>query len=111
MDENSTKSSSSAYPVNLTFRFPATQSRLLALFSIPFFLARLVLLIPQFIVLYFLQIVAIVGAWANFWVILFTGKGSSGIQNFVSGTLRWSTRVSAYMFGLSDKYPPFTLNN
>lgn len=100
---------SNEYPVQVEVAYPASQSRLLAFFSLPFFLARLLLLVPSFVVLYFLQLAAFVGAWINLWAILFTGHGSPGLQHYVTGTLRWSTRLSAYMYGLTDKYPPFRL--
>ncbi len=100
---------SSSYPVNIDVLFPAKQSRVMALFSIPFFLVRIIAIIPHAIVLYFVQIVALLVAWINMFVILFTGKSSPGMHKFVIGMLRWSTRVSAYVYGLTDKYPPFTL--
>jgi len=28
----------------------------------------------------------------------------------VGGTIRWSTRVLAYMDGLTDRYPPFSFD-
>jgi hypothetical protein len=33
------------------------------------------------------------------------------MHNFVVGMLRWSTRVTAFMYGLTDKYPPFRLED
>ena len=52
---------------------------------------------------------AVVTAWIAYWVILFTGTYPAGMFDFVVGTLRWSTRLSAWLFTLTDEYPPFTL--
>lgn len=104
-------SPASGYPVTLGIEYPAAQSRILALFSIPFFLLRIILIIPHAIILYFVQIVALIAAWLNMWVILFTGKSSQGMYKFVVGTLRWGLRVNAYVMGLTDKYPPFKLDD
>lgn len=100
---------SSDYPIQLSIDYPVHQSRLLALLSLPFFLLRLILLIPHFIVLYIVQIAALLAAWLNIWVVLFTGHSSTGLHRYVTGSLRWSTRASSYMYGLTDKYPPFRL--
>jgi len=109
-ESKNTQPTTTSYPIQITVEYPPTQSRILALFSIPFFLARFLLLIPAFIVIYFLQIAAFFVVWINMWVVLFTGKSSKGMHNFISGTLRWSTRISAYLYGLTDKYPPFSLS-
>lgn len=98
------------YPVQVTIAYPAHQSRLLALFSLPYFLIRVVMLIPQLILLSFVQIAGLIVAWLNIWAVLFTGHSSPGMHKFVVGTTRWSTRVNAYLMGLSDKYPPFRLD-
>lgn len=99
----------SDYPVQVSFYQPMHSSRLLAGFSIPFFLIRYILLIPAFFCLYFVGIVAAFAAWFACWAVLFTGHYPDGFFRFVSGTLRWQTRVSAYMYGLTDQYPPFRL--
>lgn len=98
------------YPVTVSFDMPAKQSRIMALFGIPFFLVRLLLLIPHYIIVNFLSIAILVAAWINMWVVLFSGHSSPGLYRIMSGTLRWSTRVSSYTYGLNDKYPPFSLN-
>lgn len=97
------------YPVQIDIAYPEKQSRLLALFSLPFFLIRFILLIPPFVILYVLSIAALVAAWLGMWGVLFTGHYPKGLHSFVSGFLRWNTRVSAYTYGLTDKYPPFRL--
>jgi hypothetical protein len=55
-------------------------------------------------------IAAIIVVWIAFWAVLFTGRYPPSFHEFVTGYLRWSTRVSAYLYGLTDKYPPFRLS-
>jgi hypothetical protein len=72
-------------------------------------LFRLILAIPHFIVLFFIFIAwgfTTVLAW---FVILFTGSYPAGMYDFAVGSLRWLTRVEAYLLLLVDEYPPFSL--
>jgi Domain of unknown function (DUF4389) len=70
---------------------------------------RFILVIPQYIVLAVLGIVAFFATIGGFFAVLFTGKWPLGLQDFVLGVIRWSTRVSAYALLLADEYPPFSL--
>jgi hypothetical protein len=47
--------------------------------------------------------------WIGFWAVLFTGRYPRGLSDFVLGWQRWQTRMNAWMFGLVDRYPPFSL--
>jgi Domain of unknown function (DUF4389) len=70
---------------------------------------RIILVIPQAIVLA-LVVVAAVVAWVIALVaVLFTGRWPEGLRGFVVGVMRRGTRVSAYFLLLTDKYPPFSL--
>ena len=71
---------------------------------------RLILLIPHFIVLYVLRIVASIVWIIALFAVLFTGTWPEGLRNFVLGYLRWSLRVSASGRLLTDEYPPFSLD-
>jgi hypothetical protein len=67
------------------------------------------LAIPHLIVLVVLSI-GVFFVWiVAFFAVLFTGKWPVGMRNFVVGFSRWSTRVSAYLYFLTDAYPPFSL--
>jgi hypothetical protein len=70
---------------------------------------RIILAIPQLIVLAVLGIAAFV-AWviAGF-AVLFTGRWPEGLRTFVVGYMRWFTRFEAYLGLLTDEYPPFSL--
>ena len=73
-------------------------------------LVKWFLAIPHFIVLFFLDIAAIVVVVIAWFAILFTGRYPEGMFDFVVGVMRWSLRVTAYAFLLvTDRYPPFSL--
>jgi hypothetical protein len=71
---------------------------------------RLILVIPQFVVLFFLGIAAAVVHFVAFFAVIITGRWPEGMQRFVVGVLRWSLRVDAYFLLLTDEYPPFSLD-
>ena len=70
---------------------------------------RLILVIPQLIVLAVLGIAAFVVWVIGFFAVLFTGRWPEGMRTFVVGVMRWYTRVEAYLGLLTDRYPPFSL--
>jgi hypothetical protein len=98
------------HPVQLTIARSETQSRVLAFFSLFYFLGRTIMLIPAYIVLVFVGIAAFLVAWIAQWAILFTGSSPQGMHDFVVGYSRWSARVNAYALGVTDAYPPFRLS-
>ena len=71
---------------------------------------RIILVIPQFIVLAFLGIAAFVAAVIAFFAVLFTGRWPDGLRDFVINVMRWSVRVQAYFLLLTDEYPPFAFD-
>ncbi|HKA84775.1 MAG TPA: DUF4389 domain-containing protein [Acidimicrobiales bacterium] len=71
---------------------------------------RFILVIPQLIVLSVLGLVAFLAIIIAFFAVLFTGRWPEGLRTFVVGVLRWSTRVTAYFYLLTDEYPPFSLD-
>jgi hypothetical protein len=71
---------------------------------------RIILVIPQFIVLALLSIGGAVALFIAFFSVLFTGKWPTGLRDFVLGVMRWSLRVNAYFLLLTDQYPPFALD-
>jgi hypothetical protein len=88
------------YPVQLELQHPLKVPRLLALFS-------WLLAIPHIIVLYILQIVLGVLHLVAFVTILFTAKIPKGVFDIMVMVLRYSWRVSSYIFFMRGKYPPF----
>jgi len=71
---------------------------------------RGILVIPQYVVLVFVGIAAWFAWIGAFFAVLFTGRWPEGLRGFVVGFLRWSTRVTAYAYLLTDEYPPFSLD-
>jgi hypothetical protein len=73
-------------------------------------LAKWLLAIPHYVVLFFLYIGAFFGVIAAWFVILFTGRYPRGIFDYLVGVGRWTNRVTAYAFVmLTEEYPPFQL--
>ena len=81
------------------------------LWGIPFvgLWVRSLILIPHFVILLVLGIVAGILALFSWIPVLLFGRQSSLVYTIVGGNLRWSTRVLAYLFLMTDRYPPFSL--
>jgi hypothetical protein len=90
--------------VDMVFSGTALQGRL----SVGF---RIILAIPQLIVLYFLFIALFVVVVIGWFAALFMGRLPDWAHSFISGVVRWSTRVGAYLLLLTDRYPPFSLDD
>ena len=71
---------------------------------------RLILVIPQLIILALLGIAEGVVLLIAFFAVLVTGRWPAGLRHFTLGVLRWWLRVEAYLLLLTDEYPPFTLD-
>jgi hypothetical protein len=73
-------------------------------------LVKWLLAIPHWIILFFLEIAALVVVIVVWFAILFTGRYPRGMFGFVEGVIRWHNRVLAYALVLvTDRYPPFRL--
>jgi len=98
------------YPIRLEVRRDATQSRLTN-FPLGVGMAiRSILLIPHFIILYFLQIVANIVYFIACFAILFSGRYPRGLFNFYIGYMRWNANMTGYLVSAYDKYPPFSMD-
>jgi len=91
----------SRYPITIDVRCSERLSRLTTFF-------RIFMIIPQWIVLYFLGIAASVVLFISWWAILILGRYPRWAFDFVSGYFRWYSRVGGYSLLLTDKYPPFS---
>jgi hypothetical protein len=90
--------------VETWFSGTAPQQRVTVIF-------RIILAIPQFIVLIFLGIAAFFVAVIGWFAALFTGRLPDFAHTYLSGFIRWEIRVNAYVLLLTDVYPPFTLED
>jgi hypothetical protein len=73
-------------------------------------LVKWLLAIPHYIVLFFLDIAAVVVVIVTWFAILFTGRYPRGMFDFIEGVIRWHNRVVGYALTLvTDQYPPFRL--
>ncbi|MFB7665482.1 DUF4389 domain-containing protein [Kitasatospora sp. NPDC056138] len=72
-------------------------------------LLRLLLLVPQFVVVFLLGIVALLMVVIGWFAALVLGRLPDPVHEFLAGYLGYSTRVNASAMLLVDRYPPFTL--
>jgi len=93
-----------SYPVRLDIEYPDHLSRLLIF-------VKWLLAIPHFIALFFLAIGAYVVLIISWFAVIITGAYPEGMFNYMVGVLRWSARVQAYVFLMTDAYPPFSLED
>ena len=91
-------------PVLVAFARPVPQSRVTVAF-------RIFMAIPQLIVLWLLGVAAAVITIIGWFGALFTGRLPVFAADFLTGYLRWLSRVYAYNYLLTDVYPPFTLDD
>ena len=74
-------------------------------------LVKWFLVIPHYIVLFFLSIAAFLAVIVAWFAILFTGQYPKALFDYNVGVTRWWLRVNAYAFLLvTDVYPPFSLD-
>jgi Domain of unknown function (DUF4389) len=71
-------------------------------------LLRIILLIPIFIVLYFVQLVSRAISLLAWLVIVITGRLPRGIFDVMRFTLAYETRALAYHWLMTETYPPFS---
>jgi len=91
------------YPVRLEVDYPQHQRRLTTLL-------HGVLVIPHLVALAGLGLGALVAWLSAGFAVLLTGRYPEPVFGYLVGTMRWAARVWAYLLLLSDRYPPFSLN-
>jgi len=101
--------SKNTYPANCSVEYPESSSRILALLGV-LLMIKAIALIPNLIAFSFfatisLYVLVIIGYLA----VIFTGKYPRGLFDFQVGVLRWNFRINCWLYGLTDKYPPFSL--
>jgi hypothetical protein len=101
--------SSSIYP-SLVVNNNPNPNRILA-FPLLGIIIKLILLIPVLIVNYAYAIAYVFFIFCIPFGILFSGRYWDTAYNFIVGYLKFTTKISLYVFGLTDKYPGFDLTD
>jgi hypothetical protein len=91
-------------PVQVAIAGPARQRRATVA-------VRAILAIPHLIALDVLGIAAFVVMVIGWFGALATGRLPTFAHGYLSGYLRWASRVSAYLLLLTDEYPPFAFDD
>ena len=91
------------YHLTLEIDYPERLSRWLIF-------VKWLFVIPSVIVLMVLGLAYYVTLIIAWFAILFTGRYPKGLFSFAVGVMRWSARANAYVYLLTDKYPPFSLS-
>src|SRR4051794_4066378 len=92
-----------AYPVQLDVQHQPEYSRFMPLI-------KWLILLPHYIAITVLAIGALFAYIIAFFAVLFTRKYPEGIFNYIVGVGRWGYRITAYLFLMTDEYPPFSLD-
>jgi len=90
-------------PVEVRFGMTQPQRR-------PTVLFRLVLVVPQALVLVFVSLGAQIVLVLGWFGALALGRLPKPFVRYLVGVVRWGARVQAYSFLLTDRYPPFSLD-
>lgn len=90
-------------PVEVVFPPPTRQGRVTIFF-------RILLVIPQFILLFLFTIAAYVAVIIGWFAALFLGRLPGGLDRFLGSYLQYTTRVYAYVYLLTGAWPPFDAN-
>ena len=91
------------YPADIRIEYPESSSRLTVLF-------RWIIIIPHWIVVYFLGTITSILVFFALLAVLFTGRYPDSMFDIIMGLNRWVYRVSAYGSLLVDQYPPFSFD-
>ena len=89
-----------AYPVRMEFTPLERYDRLKTLF-------RIILAIPIVILRYVIGLLLEIGAFAAWFVILFTGKMPRGLYDLMVFANSYTARSDSYLYLLTETYPPF----
>jgi hypothetical protein len=92
------------YPISYEADFNPTPNRATTFF-------RLLLAIPWFIVAIFWGILFYITHFIAWVAIIILGRYPQGLYSFNSGVVRFSVRISAWIYLQSDQWPPFGISD
>lgn len=92
----------SAYPATLDLAYAEHLNRWKVL-------VKWLLMIPNLLALGVVMIGALIAVVAAFGSILVTGRYPHRLFDYVTGAFRWGHRWGAYVYLMTDRYPPFRL--
>jgi hypothetical protein len=90
------------YPIRYEVQYPERLSRRKLV------IWKFITSVPHFIVLAFLTLTLVAVVSLAWFAVLIAGRFPRGLHVYVAGILRWSARVQAYFFSLTDEFPPFS---
>lgn len=90
----------------LEVEYPEKVSRGLVLVRLLF--GGFYVMLPHLFILFFRGIFTLILVFLSWWIVLFTGKYPESFFKWIAGQIRWETRISLYMFYITDTYPAFT---
>jgi hypothetical protein len=96
-----TQSQVDRHPIGLIVEDDLKRNRLTVFF-------RILLAIPQAIVLFFWAILAYLAVIVAWFAALIMGRVPDGLHTFLARFLRATTHLNAYVLLLADPWPPFT---
>lgn len=100
----------SAYPVDIVFPIQETYNRIWAIPVIGIGI-KSIITIPHLILLSILGVLVYLSQIVLWAFVLFGGRYPDWGYSLVGGTLRLALRYASFMYGLSDKYPSFSLSD
>ncbi len=74
------------------------------------FFGWLYIFLPHYFLLFFVSLWAAILRFVAFWIILFTGRYPQSMFELQAGLLKWTVRLSARAYNISDGYPAFGVN-
>ena len=98
-----------AYPVNVSYDRAARINRLWGIPALGY-IVRAILLIPHFILLWLIGILAALMTLVTWIPVLLLGRFPGWGYRWIGGLMGWATRVQAYLGLMTPTYPPFSLS-
>jgi hypothetical protein len=95
-----------SYPVNVTYPAQQSYNRFWAI-PVVGYVVKWIILIPHLLILAILGYVLPILTLVTWIPVLASGQYPNWGYGFFTGYIRWSNRVQAFMWGLSDLYPSF----